>query len=127
MQNCSSRLLITGEAEIKSSKGTKQGNPVTMPVYTLSVITDMPVLLEITNTKTNSDTRMVAYTDDFSAAGSSSSWKYWWNTLCEFGPKFGYFPEPTTKSWMIAKSGCSDKAIRLFKDTKTQIITQGKR
>ena len=69
-----------------------------MPVYTLSVITDMPVLLEITNTKTNSDIKMVAYTDDFSAAGSPSSWKYWWDTLCKFGPKFGYFPEPTTKS-----------------------------
>ena len=48
------------------------------------------MVLEITNTKINLDTKMVAYADDFSVAASFSSLKYWWNTLCEYGPKFGY-------------------------------------
>ena len=49
----------------------------------------MLMLLEITNTKTNSDAKIVAYADYFSAAGSISSLKYWWDTLCELGPKSG--------------------------------------
>ena len=55
---------------------------------------------------------MVAYADDFSTAGSISSLKYWWDRLCELGPKFGYFSE-TTKSWLIVKLNCSDKAIHI--------------
>ena len=38
----------------------------------------MLMILEITKTKANSDAKMVAYTDDFSAAGSVLSLKYWW-------------------------------------------------
>ena len=53
------------------------------------------MVLEITNTKTNSDIKMVPYADDFSAAGSISSFKYWWNTLQELGSKFVYFTHPT--------------------------------
>ena len=60
-----------------------------MSIYALSVIPLMLMLLEITNTKTNSDAKIVAYADYFSAAGSISSLKYWWDTLCELGPKSG--------------------------------------
>ena len=84
------------------------------------------MVLEITNTKTNSDAKMVAYAHDFSAGGSISSLKCWCDTLCELDPKFGHFPEPT-KSWLIVKSDCPDKAIHIFKDTNIQITIQGKR
>ena len=80
----------------------------------------MLTVLKITNTKTNSDTKMVAYANDFSAADSIWSLKYWWDTLCKLGPKFGYFCEPT-KSLLIVKSSCSDKAIHIFKDIIIQI------
>ena len=69
----------------------------------------MLMVSDITNTKTNSDAKIVAYADNFSAAGSISSLKYWWDTLCKLGPKFGYFPKPT-KLWLIVKSNCSDKS-----------------
>ena len=84
------------------------------------------MVLVITNTKTNSDAKMVAYADDFFAAGSISILKYWWDTLCKLGPIFDHFPEPT-KSWLIIKSNCSDKAIHIFKDTNIQITTEGTR
>ena len=38
---------------------------------------------------------MVVYVDHFYAAGSILSLKYWRDTLCELGPKFDYFSEPT--------------------------------
>ena len=86
----------------------------------------MLVLLEMTNTNTDSDAKMVAYADDFPATGSILSLKYWWDTLCELGPKFGYFPKPK-KSWLIVKFDCFDKAIHVFNDTNIQITTQVRR
>ena len=59
---------------------------------------------------------MVAYADDFSAAGSILILKRWQDTFFELGPKFGYFSEPS-KSWLIVKSGYSDKAVHIFQDT----------
>ena len=116
VQNCytlPSRLFIIGGTEIKSSEGTTQGDPVTMPIYALGVIPIMLIVLQITNTKTNFDAKMVAYADDFSAAGSISSLKYWWHALCKLGPKFGYFPEPA-QSWLTVKS---DKVTVLTKQS----------
>ena len=54
------RLFIIGGTEIQSSEGTTQGDPVAMPIYVLSVIPLMLVVLEITNTKKNSDAKMIA-------------------------------------------------------------------
>ena len=75
-----------------------------MPIYALSDTPLILMVLEITNTKTNSDAKIVAYADDFSVAGSISSLKYCWDTLCKLGPKFCYFPQPT-KSRLTVKSG----------------------
>ena len=83
----------------------------------------MLMVLEIAKTKTNSDAKMVAYADDFPAAGSISSLKYWWNISWKLGPKFGYFLQPT-KSWLIVKSNSSDKAVHIFKDTDIQNNTR---
>ena len=120
VQNCytlPSRFFIIGGTEIKSSEGTTQGDPVAIPIYALSVKLPVVIVLETTNTKTNSGAEVVAYADDFSAAGSTLSLKYWWDTLCILGPKFGYFPEPT-KSLLIVKSDCCNKAIHTFKDKR---------
>ena len=91
-----------------------------------AAVHDMSKMYKEEHTKINSDGKMVAYADHFSAADSISSLKYWWDTLCELGPKFGYFPEPT-KSWLIVKSDCSGKAIHIFNDTNIQITRQGRR
>ena len=73
------RLFIIGGTAIQSSEGTIQYNPVAaaMPTYTLLVILLMLMVLEITNTKRNSDAKIVAYADDFSAVDSISSLRYW--------------------------------------------------
>ena len=69
---------------------------------------------------------MIAYADDFSAAGSIVSLKHWWENLCKLGPKFGYFPE-ATKSWLIIKPNVSHKAHNTFRSTNIQITAKGKR
>ena len=95
-----------------------------MPVYALAVIPLMLMILEITNTKTNSDAKMVAYANDFSGTGSTSNLKYWRETLCELGPKLGYFPEPMVG---CVNCNCSDKSVHVFEDANVQMITKGKR
>ena len=71
-----SRLFIIRGTEIKLSEGTTQGHAVAMPIYALSVIQLMLIVLEITNRKINSEDKMVASAIDFSAAASISSLKY---------------------------------------------------
>ena len=66
---------------MKFSKRTPQGDPVAMTINALSVIPLMLIVLEITNTKTKPDAKMAAYAVEFSAAGSISSLKYWWDAL----------------------------------------------
>ena len=69
---------------------------------------------------------MVAFADDFSAAGKLKSLLQQWTTLLEVGPKFCYFPEPA-KSWLITNSGTHVIGKELFKDTKIKITNLGKR
>ena len=79
LENCytlPSSLFIIGRTEIQSSDETTQGDPVAMSIDALSVIPLMLMALEITNTNTNSDAKVIAYADDFSAAGSISNLKY---------------------------------------------------
>ena len=115
---------LEGHRDTKgTTQGTTKGDPVAMSIYALSVIPLMLMVLEITNTNTNSHAKMVAYADDFSTAGSISSLKYWWDTLCELGPKNLVEPK---KSWLIVKSDCFDKAIHVFNDTNIQITAQGR-
>ena len=107
-------------------EGTIQDNPFAIPIYALLVILLMLIVLEKTNTKRISDSKMAAIADDFSAADWILSLRYWWDTSCKLGPNFGYFPEPT-KSWLTAKSDCFDKAVHIFNDSNIQITTQGRR
>ena len=65
---------------------------------------------------------MVAYADDFTAGGSVKDLKYWWETLCEVGPKFGYYPE-ASKTWRIVKNDFYDTAnTKVFKKKKNSKV-----
>ena len=46
--------------------------------------------------------------------------------LCDLGPKFEYFPEPS-KSWIIIKSWLLQKAVSEFQDTGVRITEDWKR
>ena len=70
-------------------KGTTQGDPVSMAIYGVGVTPLMNMLIDIVVTSTESQVRVLAYADDFSAAGKLDDLRKWWNTLTIIGPKFG--------------------------------------
>ena len=55
------------------------------------------------STSPGNTSKMVAYADDFTAGATVKDVKYWWETLCELGPKFGYYHE-ASKTWLIVKN-----------------------
>ena len=128
VRNCYStysRLFIIGGNEIQSCEGTTQGDPIAMAVYAIAIIPMILMIVDITS-KIDESTKTAAYADDVTAAGKIIQLKNWWKTLCNLGPKFGYYPE-ASKSWLIVKETSKQQATSVFKDTKIQITTEGQR
>ena len=122
--NLPSRLFIIGGGEIRSTEGTTQGDPTAMAIYAIAIIPLILMLVDISHYDDPS-TKTAAYADDFTAAGKVVQLKKWWDTLCELGPKFGYYPEGS-KSWLIIK-GNHEHAVEIFHGTKIKITTEGQR
>ena len=100
--NSPARLFIIGGKELKSNEGTTQGDPVSMAIYAIGVIPLINMLIDIVVISTESQVSVLAYVDDFSAAGKLDDLRKWWDTLTIIGSKFGYYPEPT-KTWLVIK------------------------
>ena len=129
VRNCytlPSRLFIIGGTEIPSSEGTTQGDPTAMSTYAIAIIPLVSLIMEIMSTSPDNTSKMVAYADDFTAGLTVKDLKYWWETLCELGPKLGYYPE-ASKTWLIVKNDFYDIANTTFKSTKINITSNGKR
>ena len=75
-----SRLFITGGKELKSNKGTTQGNPVSMAIYGIRVTLLINMLINIVITTTESQVGVLAYADDFSLVGKREDLRKWWDT-----------------------------------------------
>ena len=61
-----------------------------MAIYVIGVTPLIIILIDIVVTSPESQVRVLAYADDFSAAGKLEDLRKWWNTLTIIGPKFGY-------------------------------------
>ena len=68
----------------------------------------------------------VAFADDLNGAGKTISLLEWWKYLLLYGPKIGYYPEPS-KSWLIVKSQHLEEATHLFKDSQVNINDDGRK
>ena len=75
-----SRLFIIGGKELKSNKGTTQGNPVSMAIYGIRVTLLINMLINIVITSTESQVGVLAYVDDFSSVGKREDLRKWWDT-----------------------------------------------
>ena len=126
LKNCystPSRLFIVGGTEITSREGTTQGDSVSIAIYGLRVTPLINMLIDILSNEYSANVNVMAYADDFSAAGNLKDLRRWWSVLTEIGPKFGYYPEPT-KTWLVVKPCASEKVESIFFGTKIK-ITEG--
>ena len=121
-----SRLFIIRGTEIPSSEGATQGDPTAISLYAIATIPFVLMIMEIMSTSPDDTSRMVAYADDFTAGGTVKDLKYWWERLCELGPKFGYYPE-ASKTWLIVKNDFYEMTNTTFKSTKINVTSNGKR
>ena len=81
--NQNARLFLMGGREIESQEGTTQGDPASMPVYTLATVP----LLESVSTN---NTKQAAYADDLISAGKLQPLLTWWEKLLKVAPNVGY-------------------------------------
>ena len=72
-----------------------------MAIYAIAIILLILMIVDITH-QDDSSMKTAAYADDFTAAGKITQLKKWWDTLCQLGPKFDYYPEGRI-SWLIIK------------------------
>ena len=75
------RLFVTGGKELKSTKGTTQGDPLAM---SFSAISLQPL---ITYLNISSNAKQCWYADDVTGAGSLEELRKWWAGLNEMGPR----------------------------------------
>ena len=123
--NTPSRLFIIGGREISSREGTTQGDPTAMAAYAIGMTPLLIFLLEYTILNNNT-TKHVAFADDFTVAGKIEEIKGYWDSLCNIGLKYGYFPKPE-KSYLIVKDDHLLKANDIFKHSNVKITSTGQR
>ena len=97
-----------------------------MSIYLIAIIPLVLMIIEIMSTSPDNTSKMVAYADDFTAGSTVKDLKYWWGTLCELGPKFGYYTE-ASNTWLIIKNNFYDIANTTFKRTKINVTLNAKR
>ena len=96
VRNCHiilSRMLVVGGFKISSSEGTTQIDSTPMTIYKVAIIPLILVINEVVSSTPDNTSKMVVYADDITARDNIQDLDHRWKTLCELGPKFGYFPE----------------------------------
>ena len=53
--------------------------------------------------------KQVWFADDGTASDKLPALRKWWDSVCELGPDYGYFPKPS-KTWLIVKEGLLEEA-----------------
>ena len=118
----SSRLAVSGGAEIKSQEGSTQGDNLGGHFYNQGTI-PLQTLLSVSAP----DVSQVWLADDATGAGTLQNLKEWWNCIIKHGVRFGYLVN-NEKSWLILKNiELQQQAIALFQDTNINITCEGKR
>ena len=84
------------------------------------------MLNDIVITSTESQVGVLAYVDDFSAAGKLDDLRKWWGIFPIIGLKFDYYLEPT-KTWLVVKPYGSQQTTRIFSGTNIKITNKGHR
>ena len=118
----SSRLAVSGGAEIKSQEGSTQGDNLGGHFYNQGTIPLQNLLhVEAPNVS------QVWLADDATGAGTLQNLKMWWDCIVESGIRFGYLVK-NEKLWLILKDHASQQlAAEIFDGTNINITCEGKR
>ena len=84
------------------------------------------MLIDIFVTSTESQIRVLVYTDDFSEKifqGNLKNLKNWWDILTIIGPKFCYYPEQT-KTWLVVNPYVSQRTNKILSGAKIKITNE---
>ena len=118
----SSRLAVSGGAEIKSQEGSTQGDNLGGHFYNQGT-TPLQNLLHVEAPNVS----QVWLADDATGAGTLQNLKMWWDCIVESGIRFGYLVN-NEKSWLILKDRASQQlAAEIFDGTNINITCEGKR
>ena len=109
----STRILMNrdGFFELLSQEGTTQGCPLAMAMYALTLSPLVRELIPLC--------RQIWYADDASGCDDLIRLRTWYDTLCEKGPLYGYFPSPK-KCVLVVKAGKLEAAKASFIPLRTQ-------
>ena len=110
-------LMIDGQ-ELLEEEGTTQGDPLSMPMYVISIL---PLIRWLAS----DDVQQVWYADDATGTGKLDVLRGWWDKLEVLGPSFGYYPNPS-KTWLITKEEHLTLAIDTFKNTDFKVTKKGR-
>ena len=120
------QLIIPGETSyetIYSEEGCTQGDVAAMGKYGIAT---KPLINKLAQEVDSSKCKQVWYADDSSAAGKLLEMRKWWDTLCQNGPSYGYFPLPS-KTILIVKIEHRELAQDIFAGSGVSITTEGER
>ncbi len=119
-----SKLYVANSSKVLlSSEGTTQGDPNAMDMYAISTC---PIISHQHKEFSSDGTKQSWYADDASAVGKLVGLKRWWDSLCDIGPGYGYFPKPS-KSILVVKEDHLQAAKEVFKDSGLEITSEGQR
>ena len=113
------QLFVDG-ASLPSQEETTQGNPLAMPMYTLSTV---PLIRSLPDSVTQ-----VWYADNPTALGTVSHLQIWWDAISELERQeiYGYFANPM-KTWLVTQNPLVARAaIQAFEGTNINITSDGR-
>ena len=84
-------------------------------IYPVAIIPLLFMLVDQAEQLPGKETKLVAYADNFTGAGSVSNLLHWWNILTTLSSLFGYHLEPT-KCWLIVESRMKYIALKTLEN-----------
>ena len=111
-------MFIGGE-KILSTEGTTQGDPLAMAIYSVAI---PPLIRRVKQ----DGAKQIWFADDATSGGKLDRLLAWWNSLCQYGPMYGYFVN-SNKTWLVVQENYYGKAEEIFENTGVNITTEGRR
>ena len=95
----STRSFILENKEVRSKKGTTQGDPTAMVAYTLGVTLLIHFLYKYVSMN-NNRCKEKPFVDDFTIVGKIEGIRSYWKLLQQVVQLYGYFPKPAKSCFL---------------------------